>query len=149
MLHISSTNLTRLFTNSRDKVSASFSFLRKFNRTIMKGVLVSEFGPADVCKYKTDLPVPEPGDDQVSLDLICAILFAGFGECNLIRGFFVGKKTNGKFYSCEIGSNQDSCCWYQPSGNVYSSRHLCSKAQVALHARQGWRWYCYQSRSER
>ena len=39
---------------------------------MMKGVLVSEFGPPDVCKYKTDLPIPEPTADQVHKAFVAA-----------------------------------------------------------------------------
>lgn len=31
----------------------------------MKGISVKEFGGAEVCKYFTDLPIPEPNDNQV------------------------------------------------------------------------------------
>ena len=31
----------------------------------MRGILVSEFGSADVCKYNENLPIPEPNDNQV------------------------------------------------------------------------------------
>lgn len=31
----------------------------------MKGITVREFGGPEVCEYSTDLPMPEPNDNQV------------------------------------------------------------------------------------
>ena len=31
----------------------------------MKGILVREFGSPEVCRYETDIPIPEPNDNQV------------------------------------------------------------------------------------
>ena len=69
MLHIKPVSLTRLF-NSKDKISALLGFSKTYHIMMMKGVLVSEFGPADVCKYKTDLSIPEPADDQVEFCIL-------------------------------------------------------------------------------
>jgi len=33
----------------------------------MKGILVEEFGGPEVCKYRTDLPIPEPNDNQIQV----------------------------------------------------------------------------------
>ncbi len=32
---------------------------------IMRGILVREFGGPDVCKYETNINIPEPNEDQV------------------------------------------------------------------------------------
>lgn len=32
---------------------------------MMRGILVESFGGAEECKYKSDIPIPEPNDDQV------------------------------------------------------------------------------------
>ena len=41
------------------------SFAKPFSLVIMKGISIKEFGDSNVCKYFTDLPVPEPQENQV------------------------------------------------------------------------------------
>ncbi len=36
----------------------------------MRGILVREFGGPEVCKYETNISIPEPNDDQVVFPLI-------------------------------------------------------------------------------
>lgn len=36
----------------------------------MKGISVKEFGGPEVCKFYTDLPIPEPNDEQVDQNKI-------------------------------------------------------------------------------
>lgn len=31
----------------------------------MKGILVKNFGGPEACEYETNIPIPEPNDDQV------------------------------------------------------------------------------------
>lgn len=35
----------------------------------MKGILVREFGSPEVCRYETDIPIPEPNENQVRFRL--------------------------------------------------------------------------------
>lgn len=35
----------------------------------MRGILVRKFGGPEVCEYETNIPIPEPNDDQVGLNL--------------------------------------------------------------------------------
>lgn len=38
----------------------------------MNGILISEFGGADVCEYTTGLPIPEPNDNQIQIKIHAA-----------------------------------------------------------------------------
>lgn len=34
----------------------------------MRGISIKEYGGPEACQYKTDLPIPEPNEDQVFID---------------------------------------------------------------------------------
>ena len=36
-------------------------------KEMMKGILIKEFGGPEVCKYYTNLPIPEPNENQVRI----------------------------------------------------------------------------------
>ena len=48
----------------KEKIS---SLAKSLLNRIMRGISVKEFGESDVCKYYTDLPIPEPLENQVEL----------------------------------------------------------------------------------
>lgn len=37
---------------------------------MMRGISIEKFGGPEVCKFQTNLPIPEPNDDQVKKTFI-------------------------------------------------------------------------------
>ena len=52
-----------------NKKQRTIATLRSFYTRIMKGISIKEFGESNVCKFYTDLPVPEPLENQVLFKL--------------------------------------------------------------------------------
>lgn len=90
--------------------------------TSMRGILVKKFGGPEVCEYETNLPIPEPNDDQVKITTYISVnIYMYFYLLNL---FGLKKKD----------SNQSSCNWRESSGHLHSIRNSQPSTKASLHA---------------